>query len=276
VTSVVVPAHDEAAVIGRCLRALLAGADPGELDVVVVANGCTDDTAERARSCGYPVTVVELAEGGKVGALNAGDRVARGFPRIYLDADVVLPTTTARALAAALAQGPALAAGATPRPQGRRSSPLVRWHYAAWAALPVTNDAYLGSGVYAVSAEGHRRISPFPDVVADDEFVRRSFRARERVQVPEPFEMHLPRTAAAYVARAVRARRGNAAVGAALAGLPPDDSPRGAAPLLGLARDPRRWHQVGAFVLLTAAVRLADRLGWRRSAAWSRDATSRE
>ena len=32
------------------LTALLDHAKPGELDVVVVANGCTDDTADRARS----------------------------------------------------------------------------------------------------------------------------------------------------------------------------------------------------------------------------------
>src|SRR5262245_50140774 len=33
--SVVIPAHDEEAVLGRCLDALLGGAAPGELDVVV-------------------------------------------------------------------------------------------------------------------------------------------------------------------------------------------------------------------------------------------------
>ena len=43
--SVVIPAHNERRVIGRCLRALREGAAPGELDVIVVANACTDDTA---------------------------------------------------------------------------------------------------------------------------------------------------------------------------------------------------------------------------------------
>ena len=47
-TSIVIAAYNEAAVIGRCLDALLAGAAPGEFDVTVVANGCTDDTAEVA------------------------------------------------------------------------------------------------------------------------------------------------------------------------------------------------------------------------------------
>ena len=56
--SVVIPAHDEEAVVGRCLAALLDGARPGELDVVVVCNGCTDATADIARGFGRGVRVV--------------------------------------------------------------------------------------------------------------------------------------------------------------------------------------------------------------------------
>src|SRR5262245_58336894 len=47
--SVVIPAHNEARVIERGLSSLLEGARPGELEIVVVCNGCTDDTAARAR-----------------------------------------------------------------------------------------------------------------------------------------------------------------------------------------------------------------------------------
>ena len=92
--SVVIAAHNEAAVIDRCLDALLADAAPGELDVTVVANGCTDDTAAVAGTRAG-VRVVDLPEPGKVAALNAGDAVAVGFPRLYLDADVVLSTAGA-------------------------------------------------------------------------------------------------------------------------------------------------------------------------------------
>ncbi|MGD9408165.1 MAG: glycosyltransferase, partial [Gammaproteobacteria bacterium] len=44
--SVVIPAHDEEAVIQRTLGALLRSADPGEFEVIVVCNGCSDATAE--------------------------------------------------------------------------------------------------------------------------------------------------------------------------------------------------------------------------------------
>ena len=45
VVSIVVPAHNEEAVIAANLRRLLEGSAPGEFDVVVVANACADGTA---------------------------------------------------------------------------------------------------------------------------------------------------------------------------------------------------------------------------------------
>src|SRR5680860_1419657 len=57
--SVVIPAHNEAGVIRRCLTTLLDGVEPGALDVVVACNGCSDDTAAIARSIDPTVRVVE-------------------------------------------------------------------------------------------------------------------------------------------------------------------------------------------------------------------------
>ncbi len=57
------PAHNEAAVIERCLGAILADAPPGTPEIIVVCNGCTDDTAARARKFGAGVTVIELERG---------------------------------------------------------------------------------------------------------------------------------------------------------------------------------------------------------------------
>lgn len=52
----VVPAHDEAAGIADCVRGILAcERGPHRLDVVVVADNCSDDTAELARAAGARV-----------------------------------------------------------------------------------------------------------------------------------------------------------------------------------------------------------------------------
>ena len=68
--SIVVPARNESPVIARTLKAMTNGAAPGEIDLIVVCNGCTDDTATVARSFGPPVRVIETEVGGKANALN--------------------------------------------------------------------------------------------------------------------------------------------------------------------------------------------------------------
>ena len=69
-TSIVIPAYNEGSVIERCLEALLADAGPDEFEIVVVCNGCKDDTAARARAFGAKanVKVVETPVGSKIGA----------------------------------------------------------------------------------------------------------------------------------------------------------------------------------------------------------------
>ena len=54
--AVVVPAHNEALGIGRCLHSLRTALPPRcPLEIVVVADNCTDDTARRAREAGVRV-----------------------------------------------------------------------------------------------------------------------------------------------------------------------------------------------------------------------------
>ncbi|MFE7629177.1 glycosyltransferase family 2 protein, partial [Kocuria sp. NPDC057446] len=78
-----VPAYNESASIGTTIQAVLDQDRPAD-HVVVVPNGCTDDTAEVAR--GYPVTVMELPqlEHRKSEALN------RAWARYAQDADMVV------------------------------------------------------------------------------------------------------------------------------------------------------------------------------------------
>ena len=71
---VVVPARDEQALIGRCLRALAEqqGLTPGSHRAIVVLDGCRDDTAARVlalrRECPQmPIEIVELEEPQGVG-----------------------------------------------------------------------------------------------------------------------------------------------------------------------------------------------------------------
>lgn len=184
--SVIIPAYNEADVITRCLSSLLKARAPDEIEVLVVCNGCSDNTAEVARSFGEPVRVLETAVPSKTHALNLGDAAASGFPRLYLDADVVITMASIRKIAATLEHGPALAAAPQPVNVFLPGTQWgVRAYYRFWVALPYIQEGMIAAGAYALSRRGRERFNKFPDVIADDGYVRLLFEPHERTQVPD-------------------------------------------------------------------------------------------
>ncbi len=99
---VVVPAYNEAATVGRVVRAALAS---GAGSVVVVDDGSSDGTAEAAAAAG--ADVVRLGQNrGKGGALQAGAMAAHEDVLVLLDADLVgLRPEHVRSLAAPVLAG---------------------------------------------------------------------------------------------------------------------------------------------------------------------------
>ncbi|MGY4602911.1 cellulose synthase/poly-beta-1,6-N-acetylglucosamine synthase-like glycosyltransferase [Bradyrhizobium sp. USDA 4474] len=101
--AVVVPAHDESAVIGRAIQSIRAQLPPaGRL--LVVADNCTDDTARLAMRLG--AEVIERRDTMRVGkgyALDCGVRfLARTDPPdvvVFVDADCVVSAGTLDSLA---------------------------------------------------------------------------------------------------------------------------------------------------------------------------------
>ena len=101
---IVIPAHDEEAVIGATVKQVLAQAESNST-VLVVADNCVDRTAEEARSAGAKVLVRNDPDRrGKGYALAAAADHLRGDAPdvvIVLDADCRIDRNSLRALAAA-------------------------------------------------------------------------------------------------------------------------------------------------------------------------------
>jgi len=213
VTTIVIPAHNEDRVIGRLLEQLINGADPGEMDIIVVANGCTDDTAEVAASFGPAIQVLTLPVASKHEALTAGDRAATSYPRIYVDADVELRIDDVRALVAALGQ-PGVLAAAPRREHVMAGRPWqVRWYYDVWTLLPAVERGLWARGVIAVNEAGHRRLGSLPPLQADDLAASLVFEPNETVQVPGArVVIHPPRTFADLLCRRARSVTGVAQI----------------------------------------------------------------
>ncbi|MFG1947724.1 glycosyltransferase [Nonomuraea sp. NPDC048826] len=268
--SVVIPAHDEAGVIGANLDALLAGTSPGEFDVIVVANACTDGTARAAARPG--VRVLETSKPGKAGALRLGDAACRVFPRVYQDADVRLDAASVRALAAAASRPGVLACAPAPEWDLSGVGRVVRRVHRVHDRLIAPHRALAGVGVYALAEEGHRRVFPLPEVISDDGYVDASFASAERVVVTGARSVVRPaRTVRAHLARRVRVRQGNREL--ARLGLPARSLRAGALRDLLAAREVSILDAACYLTVLATDRALTSLRGERTR--WGTDASSR-
>lgn len=270
--SVVIPAHNEERVLARLLEALAPDREP-PLDVIVVANGCSDGTVQVAR--GFPITVLDIPEPSKAIALERGDEVATGYPRLYVDADIVLARDALEALCAALGDGVHATGPERVIPLERAHWP-VRAYYRFWRELPVVQEGLFGRGVIAVDEIGHERLLPWGTAMADDLRASESFAPQERKVVAGAQVVILPpRTYRDLLARRVRAMTGNAML---------SSDPGGGQPARTSVRDvwavvrrsPRLFLPGTVFVGTAAIAKvLGARRARRGDTRWLRDESSR-
>lgn len=132
--AVLVPAHDEAAVIGETVRGLCAQLQPGDV-LLVVADNCSDDTARLAREAG--ATVVERVDATRRGKGYALDFGVRHLAEGVFDALVIVDADCRVATADGLHQ---LAAAAIQR--GRPVQALYLMHAPEGAGLKTRVAAF--------------------------------------------------------------------------------------------------------------------------------------
>jgi glycosyltransferase involved in cell wall biosynthesis len=277
--SIVIAAHNEENLIGVSLDALL-GQQPAEpIEIVVSANGCTDRTVARATRPG--VIVVDRPEPGKAAALNAGDRVATGHPRIYLDADILVPPGGLADLTARFTQSPHVLVVVPRRRLDRAGRPWpVRAYFSIQEGLPAFRAGLFGRGMIALSAEGRARFDAFPDLIADDLFLDSQFTEAERAEVSSvEVVVATPFTTGDLVRRLVRVRRGNAQLRAAAAAGEIDVPVRAGDPWSWL-RDvvlpnPRLLPAAVPYVVITVVAGVLARRRVGSGDGWGRDGSTR-
>lgn len=86
--SVIMPAYNSSAYIAEAIGSVL-DQDYGNLELIVVDDGSSDDTTALARSFGEKVTVIEQANSGPAAARNRGVMQARGELLAFMDSDDV-------------------------------------------------------------------------------------------------------------------------------------------------------------------------------------------
>jgi glycosyltransferase involved in cell wall biosynthesis len=162
IAGVVVPAHDEQRLLPACLAAL------GRAPVVVVADACTDRTAEVARRYGARVVEIAARNVGVARAAGVRELLRQGVTWVATtDADTVVPPGWLEAQLRYAARGWAAVAGTvevadwTGHPP-RRVAAYAR-HYAGdpapvhGANLGFSAHAYVTSGGFPPLATGEDR-----------------------------------------------------------------------------------------------------------------------
>jgi glycosyltransferase involved in cell wall biosynthesis len=170
--TIVVPAHNEARLLPGGLAAigLAARRVGGEVEVVVVANRCTDETAEIARRAG--AVVVEDSSRNLSMVRNAGVAAGTGDIVVTLDADCRMHPDSLIAIERALATGRFV--GGAVRVVPERTSPGIRATYALLAVVIALTR--LGGGLFWCRRADFDAIGGFDEgvLVGEDlDFARR-------------------------------------------------------------------------------------------------------
>jgi biofilm PGA synthesis N-glycosyltransferase PgaC len=136
--SVLIPAYNEEADIAAAVRAALA-VDYPDFEVLVLDDGSTDATAERARRAAGSdsrLTVIGEAQNrGKAATLNLGALAATGVYLVFQDADATIHPLALRALVATLEANPRAAAVAGDPRVTNRGSLLAELQTLEFAAI---------------------------------------------------------------------------------------------------------------------------------------------
>ena len=276
--TIIIPAHNEENVIRKTLTELLPGALSGEIQVIVVCNGCTDKTSEIVASFGEVFRCIETPLPSKTNALNLGDAVASGFPRIYQDADVVLTQKTIFEIAQVLQSGRFLAVAPKMRMDFRNASWLVRSYYEVWQQLPYVREGMIGTGVYALSEEGRKRFDTFPEIIADDGYVRALFKTHERTTVVSCYSLvRAPADFINLLKIKTRSRLGGYELGRKFPELQGNEEKKYGNALYGLLAQLHLWPKILVYLYVNLIVRLRAKMHacTPGSTGWERDESSR-
>lgn len=266
------------------MRSILADAPPGAAPaILVVCNGCTDDTAAVARSAAPAATVIELETGSKSLALNTGLAMAPAAPILFMDADVKADYRSLAAVADVLREPGVAAASPAANLVTKGSGLLVRAYYRVWRRHPYLQSGVGGSGVVGLSADAAARLGRFPTVIADDTMIRTLFPLDEQRRVaadaagrPVASEVLAPKTVRHLLACESRWRAGDEEL--KRLGLVQHGGPE-----IGRASLPQLWKSSGSpldFIIYVgikmAGRALSVRHRWKgRGRVWHRDESRR-
>ncbi len=177
--TVVIPAHNEEQYIGKCLHAIKNAAkqvEPDSVEIIVVANRCTDKTAEIAEKHGARVLTND--EKCIAAIRNTGIRAAKGEIVVTIDADSQMTKGSLAEIKTMLTSGKYIGGGANPKFDRASLGIAVSTIYVALNLIPVMvkNGGYLSGAMFWFYKQDFEQIGGFDESLVsleDMDFAKR-------------------------------------------------------------------------------------------------------
>jgi len=188
--SIIIPAYNEETLITKTLITLLQDNNLHNIELLVICNGCSDQTFSKTQSFinenslslknkKIDFLLFETSKASKTNALNIGINNSHGLIKVFIDADIQICGKDVNLLISELQNKKLKAISPRVNFSFDNSSFWVRQYYRV-ASLSFYNANTRLSNVIALSEAGIKQITPLPNVIADDEYIRRQFTENER------------------------------------------------------------------------------------------------
>ncbi|MCK5872034.1 MAG: glycosyltransferase family 2 protein [Methylococcales bacterium] len=274
--SVIIPAYNEEKIITRCLKALQEQDFSGDLQIIVVCNHCQDKTAAKVSAFNTDIVCLETDIGSKTNALNLGDEVATFYPRIYLDADIVLSKNAIREMCLTLKDESHLATSSVAKMDLSHSSWGVKAFYDIWLNLPYCKEGMIGSGVYALSEQGRQQFEKFPLIIADDGYIRCLFTREQRpLSINCTAHVRAPKNLTSLIKIKTRSRLGGYELAEKFPQLLNNETKDYKKALMGILLNVSQWGKIALYVSINIIARCRANHQYKQSKQWERDESSR-
>jgi len=218
--SIIIPAYNEERLINITLKYLLKDNNLKDCEIIIVCNGCVDNTFtvvskyvesqfNLSITRNIIFTVLDTPIRSKTNALNIGINSAKSGNIIFIDADIHITGTDVNTLISNLSDENPLSVSPKIQFDFNESSFFVRVFYKV-SSQSFYNQYYRLSNVIALSAEGRKRLGVLPEVIADDEYIRRQFLVEEYKIIKNiHFEFKCPKNLKNLLQVLTRVERGN-------------------------------------------------------------------
>lgn len=178
--TIIIAAYNEASLIRSTLNALLSDKKNDYYQVLVICNGCTDNTEKIIHDEFETVLCHSIPQASKSLAIRYAESLKPGFPRLYLDADIELNAVDAVDIIR-YTQNRTNAALVIPASSiyTKNSDYFVRCFYRAWYNTFFVQQLGFGAGAYLLNKAARSRFDLWPELIADDGFIRSQFDTQE-------------------------------------------------------------------------------------------------